>query len=137
MPEQILLPAAKPLSMAVTVHDHQAVLHLSEPREYVAFSGAEPLMLGQRLMLAGVEAQPDVAQAAVAAALAVVDGIYELRGDIKPAGGAVKHELIERHRRTLTRRLELVMNSRREAKKVSNAALAKEVVDILLHEVFA
>jgi hypothetical protein len=51
--------------------------------------------------------------------------VYEQRGELKPAGGAVKHELIERHRRTLTRRLELVLNSRRERKKTSNAQLSR------------
>lgn len=137
MTEQIIVPAAKPLSIAVTVHDGQAILHLSEPREYVAMTDAEPLMIGQRMILAGVEARPDVADAAIATAMALIDGIYALRGDLKPAGGAVKHELMERHRRTLTRRLELVLNSTREKKRVSNAALAKEVVEICIKEMLA
>lgn len=140
--EQIILPGAapaptQPLSMAVTVHDRQAVLHLSEPREYVALTDAEPLMLGQRMILAGVEANPDVAQAAIATAMALIDGIYELRGDLKPAGGAVKHELIERHRKTLTNRLTVILNSTREKKTTSNRGLAKQLVDVLLTEVFS
>jgi hypothetical protein len=131
------LTVEKPLSIAVTAHDKQAVLHLSEPREYVALSGSEPLMIGQRLILAGVEARSDTGQAAIAVALALIDGIYELRGDLKPAGGAVKHELIERHRATLTKRLEVVMNSTREKRTVSNRALAKELVEISLKEIFS
>jgi hypothetical protein len=131
------LTVEKPLSIAVTAHDKQAVLHLSEPREYVALSGSEPLMIGQRLILAGVEARPDTGQAAIAVALALIDGIYELRGDLKPAGGAVKHELIERHRATLTKRLEVVCNSIREKRTVSNHQLAKELTDIMLKEVFS
>lgn len=139
MSDQILVPGAepKPLQIAVSVHDRQTVVHLSEPREYVALSDAQPLMIGQRLILAGVEARPDVAQAAIATAMALIDGIYELRGDIKPAGGAVKHELIERHRKTLTKRLEVVMNSTREKRTVSNHQLAKELVEIALKEVFS
>ncbi len=69
--------------------------------------------------------------------MAIIDHAYALRGDLKPAGGAVKHELIERHRRTLTRRIELLMNNKREKKKVSNALLAKETVEVMLREVFA
>lgn len=129
--------ADKPLEIAVTVHDGQAVMHLSEPREYVALTGPEPLMIGQRLILAGVEANHDMGQAAIVACMSLIDGIYELRGDLKPAGGAVKHELIERHRHVLTRRLEVVLNSTREKKKVGNAALAKQLVEIALKEVFS
>ena len=139
MSEQIIVPGLEPqtLQAAVTVHNGQAVLHFSEPREFVALSGGEPLMLGARLLLAGVEANGDHAQAAIVAAMAVIDAVYELRGDIKPAGGAVKHELIERHRKTLCARLRVVLNSTREKKTVNNASLARKVVDIMLHEVFA
>lgn len=138
-PEQILAPGLleKPLQIAITVHDRTAVLHFSEPREYVALSDGHPFMIGQRLILAGVEARPDLGQAAIAVAMALIDGIYEMRSDLKPAGGAVKHELIERHRRTLTKRLEVIMNSQREKKTTSNALLAKELVEVMLREVFA
>jgi hypothetical protein len=139
MPDQILAPGPlnKPLQIAVTVHDRTAVLHFSEPREYVALNDGHPFMIGQRLILAGVEARPDLGQTAIAVAMALIDGIYEMRSDLKPAGGAVKHELIERHRRTLTKRLEVIMNSQREKKTVSNHLLAKELVDVMLREVFA
>lgn len=126
-----------PLSAHVTVHNGQVVLHLSEPREYVALTDHEPLLLASRLMVAGVEAQPGVAQAAIAGAMGVIDAVYELRREVKPAGGAVKHELIERHRRVLVRRLEVMLNSLREAKKVGNAALAKQLTDVVLSEVFS
>lgn len=143
MNEQIIAPglvessAKQPMSMQVTVFNDQSVLHLSEPREYVAMSGQESLMLGARLLVAGVEADKGVAQAAIAAALAVVDAVYELRADIKPAGGAAKHELIERHRKTLSQRLSIVLNSEREKRAVSNAKLSRQIVDICLNEVFA
>lgn len=126
----------KPMSLAVTVHGKQAVLHMSEPREYLALTGPEPIQLGARMFIAAVEADSTMAQPAIAGAMAVIDGIYELRGDIKPAGGAVKHELIERHRGILTKRLEVMMNSTREKKTTSNQQLAKQVVDIMLNEVF-
>lgn len=133
--EQIIVDPA--LKVAVTTHGLQAVLHLSQAREYVALSGREALQLGARLFVAAVEADKSTAQAAIAAAMAVIDAVYELRGDIKPAGGAVKHELIERHRATLTKRLEVVLNSQREVRTVSNAAMAKGLVDIMLSEVFS
>lgn len=128
--------AAKPMCLAVTVHGNQAVLHMNKPSEYLAMTGPEPIQLGARMFIAAVEADPSMAQPAIAGAMAVIDGIYELRGDIKPAGGAVKHELIERHRGILTKRLEVMMNSTREKKTTSNQQLAKQVVDIMLNEVF-
>ena len=126
----------KPLAVAVSVYGNQAVLHMDAPREYLALTGPEPIQLGARLFVAAVEADKTMAQAAIVVAMAVIDGIYELRGDIKPAGGAVKHELIERHRMTLTKRLEVMMNSTREKKTTSNAQLSKQIVDIFLNEVF-
>lgn len=129
--------SAKPMSVAVSVFGKQAVLHMDAPREYLALTGPEPIQLGARLFVAGVEADQSVAQAAIAGAMAVIDAIYEIKGDIKPAGGAVKHELIERHRNTLTKRMELVLNTQREKKKTSNHQLARQLVDIMLHEVFA
>ena len=141
MTEQILAPGLvpatpNPLSVAVSVHNAQAVLHFSEPREYTGFSAAEALQVGARLLVAAVEADPSAAQAAIATSMAVVDGVYELHGDIKPAGGAIKAELIERHRVKLTQRVGMVLNSTREKKTTSNRGLAKQLVDIMLSEVF-
>lgn len=133
-----LMPAStpQPLSMAVTIHGAQAVLHLSEPREYVALTAQEALQMGARLFVAAVEADKAAGDAGIAAALAVVDAIYELRGEIKPAGGAIKAELIERHRKTLRDRLRVVLNSQREKRTVNNAQLSRQLVDICLSEVF-
>lgn len=137
MSEQIIVPKDNPLSLAVTAHDKLAVLHMSEPREHVALAPVESLQLGARLFTAAVEADGNAAQAAIAGAMGIIDAVYEIRRDVKPAGGAVKHELIERHRRTLTKRLEVVLNSQRETRTVSNAAMAKGIVDIMLSEVFS
>lgn len=139
--EQIIVPglnqAAKPLSVDVTTHGMQVVLHYSEPREFAAYAGIEAVIIGTRMLARAMEADQSVAPKVIEMAMAIIDAAYEMRGDLKPAGGAVKHELIERHRRTLTRRLEVILNSRREAKKTTNAQLAKELTDVLLHEVFA
>lgn len=139
MSEQIVVPglAERKLSMAVTTHDGQAVLHLSEPREYIALMPAEALQVSARMALAAVEADPTAAQATIAAALAIVDAVYELRQDIKPAGGAAKAELINRHRETLRQRLRVVLNSQREKRTINNASLARQIVDICLNEVFS
>jgi hypothetical protein len=127
----------KPLEITVTVHGKQSVLHMTEPREYLAMTGPEPIQIGARLFVAAVEADKQMAQPAISAAMAIIDAVYELCGDMKPAGGAVKHELIERHRGTLTKRLEVVMNSTREKRTVSNQQMAKQLVDIMLSEVFS
>lgn len=53
------------------------------------------------------------------------------------APAALKQELIERHRSTLTNRIAVVLNSTREKKTVSNKGLAKQLVEIALKEVFS
>lgn len=50
---------------------------------------------------------------------------------------ARKKELVDRHRSVLLKRIEVVMNSSREKKKVSNSQLAQQLVDIMSAEVFA
>lgn len=138
--EQIIVPAnpaSKPLHIGVSVHDGQAVLHFSEPRAFIALDAAQALVIGTKITLAGVEANNAIGKDAIEMAIHLIDLVYEVRGDLKPAGGAVKHEMIERHRKTLTNRLSIVLNSQRERRKVSNAELAKQITEILLHEVFA
>jgi hypothetical protein len=136
--KQIILPGAtKPLSVEVTTHGKQVVQHFSEPREFTAFSGTEAVVVGTKFLARAIEADDTVAPAVVDMAMGLIDAAYEARGDLKPAGGAVKHELIERHRKTLTRRLEVVMNSQREKKTTSNHQLARQLVDIALSEIFS
>lgn len=129
-----------PQDLAVNVQvadDGRVVLRFSAPREYVAMGVQEAMLIAGRLFVASVEADPSSGNAAIHVAMAMIDAVYELRGDLKPAGGAVKHELIERHRRTLTNRINTVLTSTREKRKLSNEALSKQLVDIVLHEVFA
>lgn len=75
------------------------------------------------------------ADAALRFSTLVADLAFEADTGLKAAGPALKAELIERHRRTLTKRLEVVLNSQREQRTVSNYKLAKELVEICLKEV--
>lgn len=147
MTDQIIAPgllpaandraAADVLKIIVTVHGREVVLHFSEPREFVALTGLAPAHIGAKLMINAVAADDTAAQSVLDLCMALIDSVYEQRGDLKPAGGAVKHELIERHRATLTNRLRIVLNSTREKKKIDNAALAKQLVEVMLKEVFS
>jgi hypothetical protein len=125
------------ISVNVTVHGDQVVQHFNSPREYVAFQAEEAIIIGTRLMALAIEADETVAPAMINLAMGLIDHAYEQRGDLKPMGGAVKHELIERHRKTLTKRVEVVLNSTREKRKVSTPILAKELVEVCLKEVFS
>jgi hypothetical protein len=49
---------------------------------------------------------------------------------------AAKAELVARHRATLLDRISVVLNSTREKKTISNRSLARQLVDIVSHEVF-
>jgi hypothetical protein len=65
----------------------------------------------------------------------VADLAFETDSGLK-APAALKAELIERHRSKLVDRLGVVFNSMREKKTTSNRQLAKQVVDICMHEIF-
>lgn len=142
MSEQIHVPGLAPQepekgATYVSVYDGKVVLHLPKPVEYAVWQPIGAIGDGAKMIVAAAEADRSAAQMAIDVALKLVDLIYEIRGDIKPAGGAAKHELIERHRKTLTRRLEITLNSIREKKTLSNAQFAKMVVDIMCNEVFS
>lgn len=111
----IIIKQDNPATMRVSVFDRKVIQHFPHPLEFLALEGDEAVRLGMTL----------------------IDRAYEARGDLKPAGGAVKHELIERHRRTLTKRLEVMLNTLRERKKTSTPELAKQLVEVMLKEVFA
>jgi hypothetical protein len=139
--EQINVPGLVPQApdkgeTFVSVHDGMVVLHLPKPVEYAVYPPLGAIGDGAKMIVAAAEADKACAQLAINVALQLVDLIYEARGDMKPVGGAAKHELIERHRRTLTRRLEVTLNSLREKKTTSNAKLAQSLMDVVLHEIF-
>lgn len=133
----LLEEPAPQVSVQVSVHGAQVVLHFNAPREYVALTGLEPLVVGTRLMALAIEADDSAAQQMINLCMGLIDYAYEQRSDLKPAGGAVKHEMIERHRRLLTQRLAVMLNSQREKKTITNRALAKQIVDVMLKEVFS
>jgi hypothetical protein len=129
-------PAPPSGKTAVSIHEGLVVLHFERATEYAVYDPVGAVSDGARMLAFAVLADRAMAPLVINAAMFLIDHVYETCGDLKPAGGAAKHELIERHRRTLTRRLEVVMNSQREKKKVSNAKLAQEAVEIMLREVF-
>ena len=47
-----------------------------------------------------------------------------------------KAELVARHRATLMNRISVILNSTREKKTISNRSLARQLVDVMSHEVF-
>jgi hypothetical protein len=132
-------PIEKPkqLGMGTSVHDGQVILHFTEPREYLALTNLEPVVVGGQMLRNAIVADESTTREVIDVCMALMDFAYEVRGDLKPAGGAVKHELIERHRKTLTNRLVIVMKKLREQKTMTNDKLVKEVLDIVFHEVFA
>lgn len=73
---------------------------------------------------------------AIDVARAITDHAFECRDGVKPVGDTLKAELIERHRKTLTTRISLILNSTRENRTVSNLKLAQQLVEICLAEIF-
>ena len=122
---------------AVTIHDGLVVLHFEKPAEFAAYAPLGALSDGAKMMLLAAEADPQVAQKVIELSLAMVDHVYAARGDLKPVGGAAKHELQERHRRTLLARVRNILATFREQRKVDHAALSKTIVDAMMREVFS
>lgn len=80
-----------------------------------------------------VDYEPDNVEAI---ACAMTDAAFELRTGNKPASDTLKASLIERHRATLTRRVEIMIKSMREDKKLHHRQLAQRIVEACLKEVF-
>lgn len=113
-----------------------AIVHLTAPAEMVLLHAHGAASVGAKLLAAVPELDPTCGQMAIDLAMFVIDHVYDCRGDLKPAGSAAKHELMERHRSKLTKRLEVMLNSQREKKTVNNRSLARLMVDAMMHEVF-
>jgi hypothetical protein len=73
---------------------------------------------------------------ALALSTLLADLAYEIETTLKPVGSALKAELIEKHRIKITKRIELMLNSTRFKKTVSNSVLAKKMTDVSLKDVF-
>lgn len=114
-----------------------AIVHLTAPAEMVLLHGEGAASVGAKLLAAVPEIDPSKGQLAIDLCLFIIDHVYACRGDLKPASGAAKHELMERHRHTLTKRLEVMLNSQREKKTLSNHALSKQMVDAMMSAVFS
>lgn len=74
---------------------------------------------------------------ALAMSTLLADLAFEAETSLKPAGDVVKSELMDRHRVKLIDRLSVVLNSMREKKTTSNRGLAKQMVEIMMSEVFS
>ena len=102
-------------NMVVDMQDGKVILHFEKPMKDVIFDPENCINV----------------------ACAMTDAAFECRDGVKPASDTLKAELIERHKRTLINRLELVMRSKREEKLLSHRKLAQELVEICLNEVFS
>ena len=122
--------------LAVTTFDGLVVLHVETPQEYMPLDSLSAIAIGTKLIGNAVDADHSTAQVAIDASMALMDWVYDVRKDIKPVGGAAKHELVERHRMVLTQRVSVMLNSLREDKTKGNGAVAKAIVDAVIAEVF-
>lgn len=128
---------AKSNTVIVSVYDQLVVLHMSQPQEYLPFDALSAINVGAKMIGSAVEADRASGHVALEAALLLADHVYDVRQDLKPVGGAAKHELVERHRMKLTQRVALMLNSLREDKTKGNGAVAKTIVDACIAEVFS
>ena len=74
-------------------------------------------------------------QNAIVIAGAIADAAFECRDGVKPVAGALKTELIERHRDVLIQRFPLVLRSLIDSGK-SDGYIAKELINICFKEIF-
>lgn len=116
--EQIIVKSDSPdgqAEMVITDADGKVIQRFKHPMHWVAYAP----------------------QNAIAVATAMIDAAYAAMGEkMKPAGGAVKHELMERHRKTLTTRVELMLRDIRDDKTQSHYKVAMAVVECCLRECF-
>lgn len=111
------------------------ILHLTAPAEMVLMHGLSACNVGAKILANAAQADVQCGQLVIDLAMFLIDHVYELRGDLKPLDGATKHELKERSRRKLVQRLTVMLNSMREQRSLSTAALARQLVDVCLKEV--
>lgn len=129
-------PAPTSNKVVVSAFNDLVVLHLDQPQEYLPFNAIGAVDTATRMLAIAAEADRTVAQIVINVALFLIDHVYEIRGDLKPSTGAAKQEAVDRHRRKLTKRLEVMLNSAREDRTKPNPVLAKEMVEACLREVF-
>lgn len=76
-------------------------------------------------------------ETAMRASAVLADMAFEADPGIKPIGPAQKAVLVEKHRSVLIPRIASMLNSLREAKKVSNHQLSVQIMDAVCSEVFS
>jgi len=108
---------------SVTLGDVQMVLGIHDGKVMQRFEHATEVVL--------YESQNALDVAEEIARLA-----FEVRDGMKPAGPALKTELIERHRMTLTARVALMLRTLRADKMRTDGEVAQAVVEACLKEVF-
>jgi hypothetical protein len=100
--------------MAIGTEDGLVVQRFNEPLEEVRYDPDSAITIAEALTRAG----------------------FEARDGAMPVADALKAELIERHRSVLYRRIEILLNGSRDDRLITNANLARQLVDICLGEVF-
>ena len=97
--------------------------------------GQENGLVVQRFQEALEEVRYDP-DSAITIAEALTRAAFEARDGVMPVSDALKSDLVERHRATLYRRLEIILNSERDDRLITNGKLARQLVDVCLSEVF-
>jgi hypothetical protein len=77
------------------------------------------------------------ASEALRAGQMIIDLAFEADTGLKPVGPAAKAELVNKHRKVLLQRVEVMLNSMREKRILKTHDLAVAVVDVCLKEIFA
>lgn len=75
-------------------------------------------------------------QGAIDCAQLLTDMAFEADTALKPVGETLKSELVERHRRVLTKRLTHVLKTIRADKKKTDSEAAKDIIDICFLQIF-
>ena len=103
------------IEMHLGIEKGKVIMRFESPQEYIVFDPINIQMIALRL----------------------TDLAFEADTGLKPVGDTLKADLIQRHRETLTSRLNLILNSQRENKVLSNGKLAMQLVDVCLSEIFS
>ena len=74
---------------------------------------------------------------ALRAGQCIIDMAFEADTGLKPLGPAAKAELVERHRKKLIPRLELMIKRQREQPTMPNRKFAVTIMDIVCSEIFS
>lgn len=102
------------VEMHLGIEKGKVVMRFESPQQFIVFDPLNVQMIALRL----------------------TDLAFEADTGLKPVGDTLKADLIQRHRETLTSRLNLILSSKRDNKHISNGQLANLLVDVCLSEIF-